>query len=235
MHSHVEAELHRVPLHRAVSRAWRHNLDVSDQCEGLHGLTGDLGDQVEVLVNGQDRQPSLLRGRCDEQIRDGRSAVLATVGKERNSTEFRHIQPSDDSTSRWCTRSTRPDTGPMITAWSAVIPQPSCAVSGSPRGRLSRPPVPARRTGPRDRLASPSLDTTGSRPNRHLVGRSGRGKTVAMKIERVVPDLRASDLRRTADEHVAVLGLDVVMDHGWIVTLADSEGHQLSLVEADAS
>ena len=56
-----------------------------------------------------------------------------------------------------------------------------------------------------------------------------------MKIERVVPDLRASDLRRTADEHVAVLGLDVVMDHGWIVTLADSEGHQLSIVAADAS
>lgn len=56
-----------------------------------------------------------------------------------------------------------------------------------------------------------------------------------MKIERIVPDLRTSNLRQTVDEHVAVLGLDVVMDHGWIVTLADSDGHQLSIVEADAS
>ncbi|GAB3565203.1 VOC family protein [Spelaeicoccus albus] len=55
-----------------------------------------------------------------------------------------------------------------------------------------------------------------------------------MNIERIVPDLSASDLRRTIDEHVATLGLEVVMDHGWIVTLADSEGHQLSIVAADA-
>lgn len=56
-----------------------------------------------------------------------------------------------------------------------------------------------------------------------------------MSIERIVPDLSVTDLRRTVDEHVAVLGLTVVMDHGWIVTLADAEGHQLSLLTADAT
>ena len=56
-----------------------------------------------------------------------------------------------------------------------------------------------------------------------------------MIIERIVPDLSASDLRRTVEEHVTTLGLEVVMDHGWIVTLADSEGHQLSIVAADAT
>ncbi|WP_156759350.1 VOC family protein [Microbacterium karelineae] len=56
-----------------------------------------------------------------------------------------------------------------------------------------------------------------------------------MNIERVAPDLKASHLRRTVEEHVAVLGLELVMDHGWIVTLADSDGHQLNFVEADAS
>lgn len=56
-----------------------------------------------------------------------------------------------------------------------------------------------------------------------------------MKIQRVVPDLTVSDLRRTVDDHVAVLGLKVVMDHGWIVTLADAGGRQLSLLTKDAS
>jgi uncharacterized glyoxalase superfamily protein PhnB len=36
-------------------------------------------------------------------------------------------------------------------------------------------------------------------------------------------------------EHAAVLGLEVVMDHGWIVTLADDDGRQLSLMTRDAS
>lgn len=56
-----------------------------------------------------------------------------------------------------------------------------------------------------------------------------------MNIERIVPNLSTSDLRRTVDEHVRTLGLQVVMDHGWLVTLADSEGHQLSIVSADAT
>lgn len=32
-----------------------------------------------------------------------------------------------------------------------------------------------------------------------------------------------------------MLGLAPVMDHGWIVTLADEAGHQLSLMTEDAS
>ena len=41
-----------------------------------------------------------------------------------------------------------------------------------------------------------------------------------MNIERIVPNLTVADLRRSVDEHAAVLGLEVVMDHGWIVTHA---------------
>lgn len=56
-----------------------------------------------------------------------------------------------------------------------------------------------------------------------------------MDIERIVPNLRTTDLRRTVDEHIATLGLEVVMDHGWIVTLADREGNQLSIIADDAT
>ena len=56
-----------------------------------------------------------------------------------------------------------------------------------------------------------------------------------MNIERIVPDLTVADLRRSVEEHVAVLGLELVMDHGWIVTLADSRGRQLSLITEDAT
>lgn len=52
---------------------------------------------------------------------------------------------------------------------------------------------------------------------RHL--RTGRlsawawaADTCAMNVERIVPNLVVSDLRQAVDEHVAVLGLDVVMD-----------------------
>lgn len=56
-----------------------------------------------------------------------------------------------------------------------------------------------------------------------------------MKIERIVPDLTVTDLTAAVQEHTQVLGLRVVMDHGWIVTLADDAGHQLSLMTADAT
>jgi predicted enzyme related to lactoylglutathione lyase len=56
-----------------------------------------------------------------------------------------------------------------------------------------------------------------------------------MAVNRVVPNLIVVDLRRAVAEHRAALGLDVLMDHGWIVTLGDAEGHQLSLMTADAS
>lgn len=51
----------------------------------------------------------------------------------------------------------------------------------------------------------------------------------------MVPNLLVTDLAAAVAEHTAVLGLEVVMDHGWIVTLADGDGHQLSLMTHDAS
>lgn len=56
-----------------------------------------------------------------------------------------------------------------------------------------------------------------------------------MAVERIVPNLTVADLPQAVHEHVTVLGLGVVMDHGWIVTLADAGGRQLSLITADAT
>jgi predicted enzyme related to lactoylglutathione lyase len=56
-----------------------------------------------------------------------------------------------------------------------------------------------------------------------------------MRVDRVVPNLTVTDLRRAVTEHSTTLGLRVLMDHGWIVTLGDDEGHQLSLITQDAS
>ena len=56
-----------------------------------------------------------------------------------------------------------------------------------------------------------------------------------MRVDRVVPNLTVADLRRSVAEHAEVLGLRVLMDHGWIVTLGDDDGHQLSVMTEDAS
>jgi predicted enzyme related to lactoylglutathione lyase len=56
-----------------------------------------------------------------------------------------------------------------------------------------------------------------------------------MKVDRVVPNLIVADLERASAEHREALGLEVLMDHGWIVTLGDEAGHQLSLMTEDAS
>ena len=56
-----------------------------------------------------------------------------------------------------------------------------------------------------------------------------------MQIERIVPDLTVDDLAAAVRQHTEVLGMQVVMDHGWIVTLADDAGHQLSLMTTDAT
>lgn len=56
-----------------------------------------------------------------------------------------------------------------------------------------------------------------------------------VRVDRIVPILTVSDMDRAVAEHRAVLGMDVVMDHGWIVTLGDDAGHQLSLLTRDAS
>jgi catechol 2,3-dioxygenase-like lactoylglutathione lyase family enzyme len=56
-----------------------------------------------------------------------------------------------------------------------------------------------------------------------------------MSVERVVPDLVSTSLEDSKAFYLRVLGLEPVMDHGWIVTLADpaQPGAQISLVTHD--
>ncbi|WP_158891277.1 VOC family protein [Amycolatopsis anabasis] len=58
-----------------------------------------------------------------------------------------------------------------------------------------------------------------------------------MAVSRVVPDLKCESPAEAKDFYTRVLGLEVVMDHGWIVTLADPERPevQLSLMTHDAT
>lgn len=44
-----------------------------------------------------------------------------------------------------------------------------------------------------------------------------------MTVGRVVPILTVEDIDATRDAYIATLGLTEVMNHGWIVTLADAE------------
>lgn len=56
-----------------------------------------------------------------------------------------------------------------------------------------------------------------------------------MATTRIVPDLTSSSLLEATAFYVDVLGLEVVMDHGWIVTLSDPARPevQLSLMTHD--
>jgi catechol 2,3-dioxygenase-like lactoylglutathione lyase family enzyme len=57
-----------------------------------------------------------------------------------------------------------------------------------------------------------------------------------MTVGRIVPVLTVTDLPAAVEHYRAALGLDVVMDHGWIATLADADRrHQLSLMTRDAT
>ena len=57
-----------------------------------------------------------------------------------------------------------------------------------------------------------------------------------MNVKRVVPVVTVDDLDGAVDDYRAVLGLDVVMNHGWIATLADPDHrHQVSLMTRDAT
>lgn len=56
-----------------------------------------------------------------------------------------------------------------------------------------------------------------------------------MTTERIVPILTVSDLPEAIRQHTDVLGLEVVMDIGWVAFLADSSGHQLGLMTRDAT
>lgn len=56
-----------------------------------------------------------------------------------------------------------------------------------------------------------------------------------MSVKRVVPDLASHSLARAKHFYSLVLGLQPVMDHGWIVTLADphNPSSQISLMTHD--
>lgn len=60
---------------------------------------------------------------------------------------------------------------------------------------------------------------------------------VPMGVLRVVPDLASQSLESAKQFYSEVLGLQPVMDHGWIVTMADpaQPGAQISLMTHDAS
>ena len=55
-----------------------------------------------------------------------------------------------------------------------------------------------------------------------------------MRISRAVPILTVDDLRSSVAAYLSVFGCEVIMDHGWIVTLGSSpSGPQFSLMEKD--
>jgi catechol 2,3-dioxygenase-like lactoylglutathione lyase family enzyme len=57
-----------------------------------------------------------------------------------------------------------------------------------------------------------------------------------MTVGRVVPIISVTDLDAARDAYVRTLGLREVMNHGWIVTLADEQNrNQLSLLTSDAT
>ncbi len=57
-----------------------------------------------------------------------------------------------------------------------------------------------------------------------------------MSVKRVMPIVTVDDLDGAVNDYRAVLGLDVVMNHGWIATLADPDHrHQISLMTRDAT
>jgi catechol 2,3-dioxygenase-like lactoylglutathione lyase family enzyme len=58
-----------------------------------------------------------------------------------------------------------------------------------------------------------------------------------MPVLRIVPNLHAPDPAASRDSYTGVLGLEVVMDHGWITTFAapGCPGVQLSVMAQDAT
>lgn len=58
-----------------------------------------------------------------------------------------------------------------------------------------------------------------------------------MFVKRVVPDFHAQDPAASSEFYASVLGLEVVMHHGWIVTFAapGNPAAQISVMRQDAS
>ncbi len=56
-----------------------------------------------------------------------------------------------------------------------------------------------------------------------------------MDVLRAVPILTVNDVEAAVEEYTTLLGLDVLMDLGWVATLGTSGGAQLSVMGIDAS
>lgn len=56
-----------------------------------------------------------------------------------------------------------------------------------------------------------------------------------MRIERIAPILTVDDAPAAVAQHTAILGMQVVMDMGWIAFLADGQGRQIGLMTRDAT
>ena len=57
-----------------------------------------------------------------------------------------------------------------------------------------------------------------------------------MTVRRVVPIITVTDMNAARDAYVRTLGVREVMNHGWIITLADDQKrNQLSLLTKDAT
>jgi catechol 2,3-dioxygenase-like lactoylglutathione lyase family enzyme len=52
---------------------------------------------------------------------------------------------------------------------------------------------------------------------------------------RAVPVLTVADVHVAVEEYRALLGLEVVMDHGWIATLGSASGPQFSVMDRDVT
>lgn len=85
-------------------------------------------------------------------------------------------------------------------------------------------------------LRPPASGSGCGRPSRTRLPRaSGMETIVTMGVRRVVPDLASQSLEAAKAFYGEVLGLEPVMDHGWITTLADPArpGAQISLMTHD--
>jgi hypothetical protein len=54
-----------------------------------------------------------------------------------------------------------------------------------------------------------------------------------MNLERAVPILTVSNVEAATEEYPRLLGLDKLMDHGWIATLGSSGGAEFSVMTRD--
>jgi predicted enzyme related to lactoylglutathione lyase len=63
------------------------------------------------------------------------------------------------------------------------------------------------------------------------------GKGNLVSVQRIIPNLTTTNMDATKDFYTRMVGLQVVMDLGWIVTLADpaSPDRQISLLTHDAT